>query len=167
MTRARAPLLLCILSVVSAGCYTYTPVQQPAPGQIVRLHVPITSAIANPNAPPQTVAIEGQVLSASDTIEIATRTRREFGAFRELIEYDTFRVDVEQLAGMELREFSTTKSVVLTGLIVGGATGLALAALSIESGRGGNDDNGGGPVTTVVLGIGKLVGAVARLMGGG
>lgn len=152
MTGGRGPLLLLsTLALASAGCHTYTPVQSPTPGQIVRIHVPLTSAIANPNAPPETVSIEGQVLAVADTIVVATRTRREVGAFREIVQYDTLRVDRDQLAGIELREFSTSRSIVLTAAILGGATAFALAALSIETGSTGEGDGGGGPVTSVVV----------------
>lgn len=157
--------LLGALVLTAGGCHTYTPVQSAAPGQIVRVHVPLTSAIANPNAPPQTVSIEGQVLSAADTIEIATRTRREVGAFREFVDYDTLRVHMNQLAGMEVREFSTTRSLILTAAIGAAATGFAIHALNIQTGGTGENGDGGGPVTVVV--VRDLVAAIARWIGGG
>lgn len=152
-------------SLFASGCHTYTPVESPPLGSIVRVHVPLTSALSNPNAPPQTVSIEGRVLSASDTISLATQTRREIGAFREIVEYDTLRLDVDGLAGMEIREFSTTRSLILTTVIVGGATGLALAALNIEVGGTGENGNGGGPVTLSSVVVRGLASTVWRLIG--
>lgn len=164
MSGGRLALLAAV--VLSGGaCHTYTPVQSPSPGQIVRVHVPVTSAIANPNAPPQTASIEGQVLSVADTIAIATRTRREVGAFREIVNYDTLRVSMDQLAGIEVREFSTGRSLLLTGLIVGAATGFALHALNIQTGSTGEDGGGGGPVTTVL--VRDVVTLIAGWIGGG
>lgn len=144
-------LLLGAVVLAGGACHTYTPVEAPVPGTIVRVHVPVRSAISNPNAPPQTVSVEGQVLSASDTIALATRIRQQAGLFREIVQYDTLRLTIDDLAGMEVREFSTARSLVLTGVILGGATGLALAALSIETGSTGDDGGPGGPVTSVVV----------------
>lgn len=126
------------------ACHTYTPVAQPVPGSIVRVQIPVRTVLDNPNAPTRTTAIEGQVVQAGDTIVLATQSRREYGAFREIIQYDTVRLGPDQRSSVELREFSTQKSiglgVVLTGVVV-------LAALAAFGFGGGQEGEGLPPDT--------------------
>jgi len=133
------------------ACHTYTPVTTAPPGSTVRVRVPVTSAVANPNAAPETVSLEGTLLAAGDdTITIATRSRRDLGAFRgELIAYDTVSLASDQRYGLDLVEFSTAKS---TALGLGIAVGAVLAAVAAfgEGGSGGGGDDDPGPVSAVV-----------------
>jgi len=158
-------LAVAALILATGGCHTYTPVGSATPGTVVRVHVPLTSALANPNAPPETVSIEGEVLTASDTISLATRSRREIGAFREIVEFDTLRLSVDGLVGMEVREFSTARSVVLGVAIAGAAAAFAWSALSIEVGGTGDDGNGGGPVNLSSVVVREVAGTIWRLIG--
>ena len=134
------------------ACHTYTPVETPAPGSTVRVHIPVRSALDRPNAPTRTQSVEGQVVEAGDTIVLATRTRQEYGAFREIIQYDTLRLAPEQHVGVEVREFSRGRSVALGIGITAIVAGAALAALGGVFGSGGEglpDD--GGPAPSVVV----------------
>ena len=158
-------LALTALLLAAGGCHTYAPIESATPGTIVRVHVPLTSALANPNAPPETVSIEGEVLTASDTISLATRSRREIGAFREIVEFDTLRLSVDALVGMEVREFSTARSVVLGVAIAGAAAAFAWSALSIEVGGTGDDGNGGGPVSLSSVVVREVAGTIWRVIG--
>lgn len=140
---AAGALLLC-------GCHSYLPVESPAPGVVARLHVPVSSAVSNPNAPPPTVSVEGTVLSTGDTIVLQVRTRQHFGALQELVQENVYRVARDEVVAIELREFSGRRSAVLGGALLVGAVGLAVLAFGGEFGQGGEDpDNNGGRSITI------------------
>lgn len=146
MGRGAARIASTLLALVlSSACHTYIPVERAAPGATVRVHVPVVNPLSNPNAPPQTVAIEGDVLQNGDTLVLATRTRREIGAFREFVQYDTLRLSPEQRAAVELREFSPGRSVALGVLIAGSAVGFAAIAFGVGGGSDGEEGPGGTP----------------------
>ena len=155
--------LLASVPVVS-GCYTYRLVEEAPVGSVARLRVPIQSAIVDPNSPPETVAIEGLILSFGDTIAFEASNRQVIGAFREVVQYDTLTVARDGLASIELREFSKVRSVVLgTGVAVGTAA-LALAALGIEGGAAG-EGPGGESTEGFTAGISIVIGGIGRLFG--
>ena len=137
-----------------SGCHTYLPIESPAPGSVARVHVPVQSAVSNPNAPPPTVSVEGTVLSAGDTIVLEVQSRQYFGALQEVVQENVYRVARDEVVTIELREFSTRRSVVLGGAVLVGVVGLALAAFGGEFGQGGNgpDENGGRSFTIGFLG---------------
>lgn len=137
-----------------SGCHTYLPVRSPAPGSVARVHVPVRSAVADPNAPPPTVSVEGTVLSAGDTIVLEVRTRQHFGALQEVVSENVYRVGRDEIVTMEIREFSRGRSALLGVGILGGIGFLALAAFGGRFGQGGEnpDDNGGRSFTIGFLG---------------
>lgn len=124
-------------AAVLSGCYTYVPADAPRPGEVARVRVPVRSALDDPNAPPPTATVEGEVLAAGDTIVLATTSRRELGAYRELILVDTFRVARGDVSSIELRKFSQGRSVALGVALAGTVTIAALAALGITGGAEG------------------------------
>ncbi len=126
-----------------AGCYTYR-VDAPAPGAVARVHVPVLSAADDPNEAPETASVEGIVVEYGDSIVLATKIRRDIGAYREVVRDDTLRIPVEGTTRIEVREFSRAKSTVLGAVIAGGAALLALAALGIQGGDAGDDGSGDG-----------------------
>ena len=138
-------------------------VDTPLPGSTVRVRVPVTSALDDRNAAPTTVAIEGEVLEAGDTLVLARRTRQEFGAFREVIRMDTLRLARAQVTSVELKEFSSGRSVVLGLVLAAGGSGLALAAFGSGGGDGevpGAPDN---PNTSIVV-SGSVLSAIWSLI---
>ena len=139
--------LLCGLPLVS-GCYTYRLVEEAPVGSVARLRVPIQSAIVDPNAPPETVAIEGLIISFGDTISFEASNRQVIGAFREVVQYDTLQVARDGLASIEVREFSRTRSVVL----------------GVEGGEAGELPGEGG-TQSFTAGLAVGVGALGRLFG--
>lgn len=141
-------------ALLLSGCHTYLPVESPAPGSVARLHVPVRSAVSNPNAPAPTVSVEGTVLSAGDTIVLEVQSRQYFGALQEVVQENVYRVGRDEVVAIELREFSGRRSVVLGVGILGGIGLLALAAFGGEFGQGGGgpDDNGGRSFTIGFLG---------------
>lgn len=148
---ARQTLVVLGIALLS-GCYSYHPVASAPVGSMVRVRVPVTSALNNPNRAPETASIEGLVVAGGDTISLATETRREFGAYREIVQHDTIRLAATQASLVEVREFSSKKSVAL-GVVIAGGAGLAAAvAFGLGGGRGGNPtDPGTGPQTAVVV----------------
>ena len=163
LRRAAPAALLCILPLAS-GCYTYHLVEEAPVGSVARLRVPIQSAIVDPNAPPETVAIEGLIISFGDTISFEASSRQVIGAFREVVQYDTLQVARDGLASIEVREFSSARSVVLGVAVTLGTTALALAALGVESGQAG-DQPGDGGSQSFTAGIAVGVGVIGRLLG--
>jgi len=165
MSSMRLATVLVVSSIL-AGCYTYAPVQSPMVGSTVRVHVPVQSAVADRNAAPRTETVEGVVLGAGDTLALATETRREIGAYRELIQFDTLRLGMDQTSLVEAREFSTARSIGL-GAAIAVVAGVA-AVVAFNSSRNGGevpDPGPGEPAPAVVFSgslLGSLWGLVAR-----
>lgn len=156
-----------VAAILAAGCHTYTPVASPVPGTTVRVRIPVINAAANPNAAPQTVSVEGVVVEAGDTLLLATTNRQEYGAFREIIQFDTLRLSAEQIHSVEQSEFSTQKSIGLGVLLTGGAALLATAAFG---GLGGDDSpipGGPPPPAPTIIVNRSIVAGILGLLGGG
>lgn len=151
-------MLLVAAVLLLGGCYTYQVVDTPPLGSTVRVRVPVTSALDDPNTAPALVAIEGQVLEVGDTLVLARRTRREFGAFREVILFDTLRLRRAQTSSIELKEFSSGKSVMLGIVIAAGVTGLALAGFN--GGGGDGETPGVDPPNPSIVVNGSVLSAV-------
>lgn len=143
--------LLCAGIAFSTGCYTYRLVDSPPIGSIVRVRVPVTSALNSRNSAPETASIEGHLIDVGDTIAVATETRRELGAYREIVQFDTLRLAMSQTSSLEVREFSRSRSILL-GTSIAAIAGTA-AAVAFGLGGGGDppDSGGGGPVTSIVV----------------
>lgn len=159
------PLLLTLAVVGLAGCHTYRPVETPAIGSAVRVHLPVTSALSDPNAPTETVSVEGVTVEVGDTLVLATRTRREYGAFREVIQFDTIRLSAMQASSIDVREFSTGRSVVLGVALAGGAALAAVLAFNAENdGGSGRTPGPGDPPALSIVGSGSLLSAIWGLI---
>ena len=151
-------MLLVAAVLLLGGCYTYQVVDTPPLGSAVRVRVPVTSALDDRNTAPPSVAVEGAVLQVGDTLVLARRTRREFGAFREVILFDTLRLGRAQTSSIELKEFSSGKSVMLGIVIAAGITGLALAGF--KGGGGDGEAPGVGPPNPSIVVNGSVLSAV-------
>ena len=133
-------------ATVLSGCYTYVPVENPAPMTPVRITVPISNAVQNPNRAPETYTMEGIVVSSGDSLVLSTESRTEMGAFREVVRIDTVRVATRSLTGLDEKVFSTQRSIGLGVLVAGGTAALVSGILSITTGSDG--DGPGGPDTS-------------------
>ena len=151
-------MLLVAAVLLLGGCYTYQVVDTPPLGSTVRVRVPVTSALDDRNTAPPSVAVEGAVLQVGDTLVLARRTRREFGAFREVILLDTLRLVRAQTSSIELKEFSSGKSVMLGIVIAAGVTGLALAGF--RGGGGDGETPGVDPPSPSIVVNGSILAAV-------
>ena len=150
--------------VVLTGCHTYQVVgSPPAVGSTVRVHVPVSSPLIGGNRAPRTATVEGRLLTASDTIALATRTRLPFGAFRELVQVDTFRLAASDASRVEVRELSGTRSVVFGVVVAAGAALLAFAAFDFGPPGNPPDPPGGQEQSSVVV-HGSLVSSLVGLL---
>ena len=147
-----------------SGCYTYRLVEEPLVGSVARVRVPVEAAVTGPGSPAGTVALEGLVVSAGDTLALETETRQFAGTFREVLRYDTLRVARDGVASIEVRNFSVVRSVTLGAGIAAGTVALALAALGTEAGEGGEGPGQGGSESFAAT-FSIVVGTVARLFG--
>jgi hypothetical protein len=163
------PLALAVVALgaaLTSGCYSYLPVEQPSPGTTVRIHVPVTrAALGTRSREPETVDFEGLVLSASDSLVLETKSRREIGAFREIFELDTLRVATEALVGIEERRFSKPKTYAFTALVTAGAAGLVVAALNAAGAFEDDGPPGNGSTTQSALRLDPIVSSLFRLLG--
>jgi hypothetical protein len=101
----------------------------------------------------------------SDTITLATQTRREFGAYREITQYDTLRFASSQANSLEIREFARNRSVVLGVAIAAGAGFGGALAFGLGGGSKNQPPDGQGPLPAVVVSgslLSTLWGAIAR-----
>lgn len=150
-----------------AGCYRYIPVETPAPGTVARVRVPVQSAVADPNAPPETVSVEGAVLASGDTLVLAARLTREISPFQQYVRFDTFRVASAELASVERKEFSMGRSVGLGVAVAGGAALMAVAALGIQGGDDGQGQGDGDGTSGFTVPLSAAAKFVLRWMGMG
>ena len=130
-------LVLMLAGTVLSGCHNYRVVETPSIGSIVRVRVPVTSALDRPNAASQTASLEGQVVSVGETLLLATQSSRTYGAYREVVQFDTISLSADQVSVIEVREFSSTKSVLLGVVITAGA--LAAGISAFNSTKNGGD----------------------------
>lgn len=144
-----------------SGCYTYRLVEEPLVGSVARVRVPVEAA-AGTGSPAGTVALEGLVVSAGDTLALEAETRQFAGTLREVLRYDTLRVARDGVASIEVRNLSVVRSVTLGAGIAAGTVALALAALGTEAGEGGEGPGHGGSESFAAT-FSIVVGTVARL----
>ena len=123
------PVLLLTVGVVS-GCHTYRVVEAPTMGSIVRVQVPVTSALDGPNAASRTASLEGVVVGVGQTLLLATETRREYGQYREVVQFDTISLSAAQASVIEVREFSSQRSVAMGAIITVGAITAGILAFN-------------------------------------
>ena len=129
--------VLMLAGTVLSGCYNYRVVETPSIGSIDRVRVPVTSALDRPNAASRSASLEGQVVSAGETLLLATKSTRTYGAYREVVQFDTISLSADEMSVIEVREFSSTKSVVLGVVITAGA--LAAGITAFNSAKNGGD----------------------------
>ena len=154
-------LAFCAGVAFLAGCHTYSLVENPPLGSDVRVRVPVSSPLSRRV---DVVSLEGQLVESGDTLTLATETRRQLGAYSELMQYDTLRLARTQVNSVELKEFSTSRSVMLGVVVTGGVVLGGLLGFGLFG--GGDEANGGGdPIQTTVISrslVSSLLGLVFR-----
>ena len=134
-------LFVVLGAAALSGCYSYVPVERPTPGSVVRIEVPVRSAVVGTTRQEETASMEGTVLTAGDSLVLQIESLRELGNFRQIRSVDTLRVARADLVGVSTRSFSKPKTIALTAVIAGATIGLAVAALGV----GGGSQGGGRP----------------------
>lgn len=153
--------VLCC-AATGAACYTFVPVESPAPGTTVRANVHVRSALSGSNGTAETASVEGMVVSAGDSLVLEARNLVQLGAYRDVVQVDTFRIPSTELASIEEQQFSAPKTIGLSVLIAGGTAFLAATALGLTGGESGGGKGGDPPVNGQVI-LKPLIGAVWRL----
>ena len=151
-SRSRASVAVAMIALPLTGCYNYVPVENPSPGAIVRMKVPVRTSVRGSNDAPESFAIEGVVVASGDTVVLASTTRTQYGAFREISLVDTLRAARVDLVALDEKVYSPQKSIAL-GVFVAG--GIALFIGSVTGFVGGSEDDEVGdgtmPNASVVL----------------
>ena len=164
-SRCRRAVAFLLVGLTASGCYSYRLVEDAPVGAVARLRVPIQSAIVDPNSPSETVAVEGKIVSVGDTIWFEASTRHTVGLFRDVVQYDTLRVARDGLASIEVREFSTTKSVLLGAGLAAGTAALAAAAAGVGGGQAGAGPGGDAPQTSTVVSVSVPASGIGQWLG--
>lgn len=149
-----------------SGCYTYAPVQTPPPGTEVRVRIPVESPVQGSNVVTDVISVEGEVVTAGDTLVLATETTQTVGNFREVRTLDTLRVSRSRLASLEEKTFSRGRTIGFTALVVAGTAALVLGVAGTVGGS--SDDgggNGGGNGASIT--VSELAGILGSIFGGG
>ena len=155
-----------VAAFVLSGCYTYVPVQSPTPGTEVRVRIPVQSPVEGSSVVSDMLSVEGEVVSAGDTLVLATESTQSFGNFREVRTLDTLRVSRTRLASLEEKTFSRGKTIGFSALVLAGTAALVLAVAGTVGGSDGGGDGGGGGVGASITPAG-LGGLLGRILGGG
>lgn len=150
-------------ALLLSGCYTYLPVSSAPPGSPVRVVLPVETRTSTGAVTRSTLAVEGTLVSAGDTIEVATESTEQVGNFRQVSLLDTLRVPASEVDALELREFSGTRTAVLTGLVTAGAVLILVGIVDSLGGSEGGDGGGGDP-TGASITLGTL-GGLLKLLG--
>jgi len=145
------------------ACNTYRPVTNPTPGSTVRVRVPVTSALDG--GAPGSATVEGTVVTARDTLVLATTARQSYGAYRDVTLYDTLRLSPDQIMTVEEATFSKGRTAVLTAAIVVGVSALALTAFSGSGGDDGPIDTGPPPPQGAVVISNSFISGVLGILG--
>ncbi len=159
--------LVAALGLSLGGCYTYRPVETAPIGSGVRVHIPVSSSVDIPGRQAETVTVEGTLLTLGDSVAVSTETRRELGAYREIVQRDTLLLAASQVSRIEVKEFSKGRSIGLGLMIAGAVVAAAAVAFGVGGGSAGDGPpGGGGPEGAVVITPSIISGLLGALAGG-
>lgn len=137
-------------AVVMSGCYTYVPVENPAPRTSVRVTVPVNRSVTGANLAPQSYTLEGTVVSLTDSLTLETQTTATMGQFRQVSRVDTVKVARQNLLAIDERVYSQSRTIGLGAVIVAGTAALVAGIYSATVGFGGDGGDGGGSTTNQI-----------------
>jgi len=164
--RGTRPGALAATLLVLGGCYSYTPVQTPARGSIARVTMPARSAIEGlPGTNGSTASVEGEILSAGDTIVLGMRSTREWGPDVGSIRLDTVRIPRLTLSIIERKELSMPKSIAAAATIVGTVVAVSLM-LDISGSKDGDTPFDGDDLPEGAVISFSISSVIAKLLGG-
>jgi hypothetical protein len=141
-TSAVLPILLL------AGCYSYHPVESPAPASGSRVEADLTGRGTVELASqigPGARSVRGQVVeSESDSLVLALTSVIGRNEQETYWRGERVRIPLITVAKVEERKFATGKTILFGGAIIGGLLA-AIKAFQVEGGGGGVSVGGGGP----------------------
>ena len=136
MRRSFTTLMTLTGALVLAGCYSFSPLEsQPGPGQETRVRLTeLGTAVMGPAIGSGVVALRGRILSvdtANVTISVVSVTNRN--DLEEPWVGERVTIARQHVAGFDRRDLSKTRSVLLAGGVLFGATAL-FGAVAIGGG---------------------------------
>ncbi|MDH5759943.1 MAG: hypothetical protein OEZ65_10170 [Gemmatimonadota bacterium] len=140
-----------LTAVVASGCYRYVPVDHPAPGTPVRIHVPVVTGVSGTNRLPESTAFDGVVVDFSDSLRLETKATRDYGAYRQITLLDTLVANPADLLAIEEKVLDRRKSTFMGVAVAGGVVGLFTIFTDITGGSTPPGGGGGGPGAAIVL----------------
>lgn len=140
MRHAALTLLLLV-----AGCYTYRPLENPAPASGTRVAANLTDAGSVALASqigPGVSSVRGEVLESSpDALLLALTSVLGRNEQETFWKGEQVRIPLTTVARVEQRRFALGKTVLFGGAVLGG---LFAAIKAFEGGGGGGMSGGGG-----------------------
>jgi hypothetical protein len=137
-----------MLFLLGSGCYSYHPVETPAPASGTTVEADLTtggSIVLASQIGPGAMSVRGQVLeSEADSLLLALKSvvgRNEQETFWR---GEHVRIPLITVARVEQRKFSVGKSILFSGAVVGGLIA-AVKAFRGDGSGGGISVGGGSP----------------------
>ncbi|MFL5403466.1 MAG: hypothetical protein ACJ8BF_11685 [Gemmatimonadales bacterium] len=116
---------LCILAgLLLAGCYTYRPLENPAPPPGQRVSAQLTSEGSRdltPEIGPEILHIEGDVVTADSTVlDLEVREIESYRGIRTDWHGEHVKLPRQAVAGLQQRRLSIGGTTLLGGVLAGG-----------------------------------------------
>src|SRR5918995_2437051 len=136
-----------ILLFLGAGCYSYHPVETPAPASGTTVEADLTtggSIVLASQIGPGAMSIRGQVLeSEADSLLLALRSVLGRNQQETFWRGEHVRIPLITVARVQQRRFALKKTLLFGGTVLGGLFA-AVAAFDGSGGGGGGSGRGGG-----------------------
>jgi hypothetical protein len=132
-------VLAAVIVAISAGCYSYAPVQSAQPGMDVRARLTAEAAVKRSQGLDEPIMlVDGTVVEATPTtVAVDVLVARTSSAFQDVVIRDTVRLETLEIQSLMARKFSAGK----TALVVVGAGLAAYGAIKgLDQIVGGTDD---------------------------
>ncbi len=142
--------LVGLTLAVASACYTYKPVEQPAPGAAVRAALTVEGAVRQSEFLGEPVrSLSGKFVSRdADAVRLDIITGASRGTFNNIVLRDTLAIPTDQIITLEEREISWVKTAIVFAAVA------TITALGVGTLTGGGEDiDTGNPPITVFEGI--------------
>ena len=149
MRPGQFPLALCALSLVSTGCYTYSPIESPRPGMEVRAQLETEAAVRRSAGLDDPITrYDGMLVEVtSEEYALDVLIARSTSVFQEIEIRDTVRLPRTEVRSVLERRFSAVR----TGLVtVAAAAAAAAVVLGVDAIVGGTGEDDGDPDPTAI-----------------
>lgn len=143
MSRVERVSALCFIALLTPACYTYTPVQSPAPGMDVRAQLETEAAVRRSQGLDDAVMrYDGVIVDITpETLSLDVVVARSTSAFQEITLRDTIAFRTGEVRAIMQRRLAPGRTALVT-------LGVGVAAFAIVKGIdtvvGGTDGDGNG-----------------------